>query len=140
MPEPPPVKRHLNPDGLLRSPAFSQAVVIEPGARLVVVGGQNGVRADGTLAGDGLAEQVRQIMANIEIALAAAAADLSDVVSWDVRVVHGQDVNEGFAAFRESWGARPGPLPALTFAFVSAAAVPGALAEMSVLAAVPADG
>ena len=25
MPEPAPVKRHLNPDGLMRSPAFSQA-------------------------------------------------------------------------------------------------------------------
>ena len=139
MPEPAPVKRHLNPDGLMRSPAFSQAVVIEPGARLVVVGGQNGVRADGTLAGGGLAAQVRQIMANIETALAAAGADLSDVVSWDVRVVHGQDVNEGFAAFREAWGDRPGPLPAITFAFVAAGSIPGALAEIAVLAAVPAD-
>jgi enamine deaminase RidA (YjgF/YER057c/UK114 family) len=123
----------------MRSPAFSQAVVIEPGARLVVVGGQNGVRADGTLAADGLAEQVRQIMANIETALAAARADLSDVVSWDVRLVQGQDVNEGFAAFRQAWGSRPGPLPAITFAFVAGAAVPGALAEVSVLAAVPVD-
>jgi enamine deaminase RidA (YjgF/YER057c/UK114 family) len=134
-----PVKRHLNPDGLVRSPAFSQVVVIEPGARLIVVGGQNGVCADGALAGEGLSDQVRQIIANIATALAAADADLSDVVSWDVRVVQGQDVDEGFAAFREAWGARPGPLPAITFAFVAAAAVPGALAEIAVLAAVPAD-
>lgn len=138
MPEATGVKRHLNPEGLLQSPAFSQAVVVEPGARLVFIAGQNGVRADGALADAGLAGQVHQIMRNIREALAAAGADLADVVTWDVRVVHGQDVHEGFAAFQQEWGDRTDPPPAITMSFVAGLAVPGALAEIAAIAAVPA--
>lgn len=116
MPEPAGATRHINPDGLMASPAFSQMVVVEPGARLLFVGGQNGVHADGTLAAADLAGQVRQIMRNLRTALAAAGADLADVVTWDVRVVQGQDGHAGFAAFQEAWGERtdrrpPSPSP-----------------------------
>jgi enamine deaminase RidA (YjgF/YER057c/UK114 family) len=39
--------RHINPEGLLRSPAFSQAVVVEQPAKTLYIGGQNGVDVHG---------------------------------------------------------------------------------------------
>jgi 2-iminobutanoate/2-iminopropanoate deaminase len=33
---------HINPDGLYKSPAFSQAVVAE-GGKTIYIGGQNGI-------------------------------------------------------------------------------------------------
>ena len=39
----------LQPDGLVRSPAFSHAVVIPAGATTVYIGGQNGVDASGAV-------------------------------------------------------------------------------------------
>jgi hypothetical protein len=39
--------RHINPEGLHRSPAFSQAVVVEQPTKTIYIGGQNGVDADG---------------------------------------------------------------------------------------------
>ncbi|MEU8272220.1 hypothetical protein AB0B89_34345 [Sphaerisporangium sp. NPDC049002] len=37
--------RHINPEGLHRSPAFSQAVVVEQPTKTIYIGGQNGVDA-----------------------------------------------------------------------------------------------
>ena len=39
--------RHINPEGLHRNPAFSQAVVVEQPAKTIYVGGQNGVDSSG---------------------------------------------------------------------------------------------
>ena len=35
--------QHINPDGMLKSPAFSQGVIVPAGARTLLIGGQNGV-------------------------------------------------------------------------------------------------
>jgi enamine deaminase RidA (YjgF/YER057c/UK114 family) len=43
--------RHINPEGLHRSPAFSQAVVVELPKKTIYIGGQNGVDADGKVVG-----------------------------------------------------------------------------------------
>ena len=53
--------RHVNPEGLHRSPAFSQAVVVEQPTKTIYVGGQNGVDAEGQLVGTTLAEQSLQV-------------------------------------------------------------------------------
>ena len=50
---------HISPDGLYKSPAFSQAVVAE-GGKTIYIGGQNGILSDGTMAGDNLASQTEQ--------------------------------------------------------------------------------
>jgi hypothetical protein len=41
--------RHINPRGMHRNPAFSQAVVVEQPAKTIYVGGQNGAGADGDI-------------------------------------------------------------------------------------------
>jgi hypothetical protein len=43
--------RPINPEGLHRSPAFSQAVVVEQPKKTIDIGGQKGVDADGKVVG-----------------------------------------------------------------------------------------
>ncbi len=128
---------HVNPDGLHRNPAFSWAVRVPAGYDTIHVGGQNGVGPDGAVVGPGLGEQTRQALANLRTCLEAAGASLTDVVRWTILCVEGGSLQEGFAAFGETWP-RDAPPPALTFAFVAGLGVPGALVEIEAVAAVPA--
>ena len=47
--------RHLNPDGLHKKPAYSQAVVVAGKAKTVYVGGQNAVDTSGQVEDTGAA-------------------------------------------------------------------------------------
>jgi enamine deaminase RidA (YjgF/YER057c/UK114 family) len=127
----------INPPGLPANPAFSQAVRIPAGADLVFVGGQNGMDATGSPAGPGLAEQTAAALDNLTACLQAADAQLGHVVAWSVLLTEGTSPREGFAAFAKAWPATTPP-PAVTVAVVSALAVPGALVEISAVAAVAA--
>jgi enamine deaminase RidA (YjgF/YER057c/UK114 family) len=128
---------HINPDGLLSSPAFSQVVTVSGPVRTVYVGGQNAVTAAGEMVGVGdIAAQSEQVIANVEVALAAAGADLSHVIKWTVFLVDGHDLGAGFAAFQRAWGDRPDP-PLVTVAKVAGLALPEALVEIEATAVVP---
>ena len=131
--------RHVNPDSLHRSPAFSHAVRVPAGYDTVYVGGQNGTRPDGEVVGPGLGEQTRQAFENLRACLEAAGADLTDIVKWTILCVDGVDMQEGFAAAGEVWPREVAP-PSITVAIVSGLAVPGALVEIEAVAAVPAAG
>jgi len=75
----------LSPDGLVRSPAFSHVAVVSGAVRTIYIGGQDSVRADREIVGEGdLAAQTTQILTNIETALAAAGAGLEHIVKWNV--------------------------------------------------------
>jgi enamine deaminase RidA (YjgF/YER057c/UK114 family) len=125
----------LSPDGLVASPAFSHVAVVPPGATTVYVGGQNAVDHSGTLVGgDDPAEQTRRTMANLVTALEAAGASLADVVSVTVLLVDGVDVAAAYGAASESLAGLETP-PLVTAALVSALGVPGALVEVSAIAA-----
>lgn len=125
----------LRPDGLVHSPAFSHVAVIPPGATQILVGGQNGVDAAGQLVGDDVAAQVEQTMTNLRTALAAAAASMSDVVAMTVTLVDGVDLQAAYAAAAGQLPAGD-DAPLVTAAIVSALGVPGALVEVSAVAAV----
>lgn len=127
--------QYLNPPGLLHSPALSQAVVVEQPARAVYVGGQNGVDASGTVVGD-LAKQTARAVDNARIALAAADGHLSDVISWTVAVVAGEDLRAGYGAMQPALAGRNAP-PIVTVVLVAGLAVPGALVEISAIAVLP---
>lgn len=103
------VTTHINPDGMHVSPALTQAVRVAAGADMVYVGGQNGVDASGRVVAADLAGQARQAFVNVQTCLAAAGADLADVVKWTILVCAGEPVAEGFQAFLEVWGQRPHP-------------------------------
>jgi enamine deaminase RidA (YjgF/YER057c/UK114 family) len=128
----------LAPDGLVKSPAFSHVAVVSGPVRTIYIGGQDAVGADGDVVGKGdLAAQTTKILENIQTALAAAGAGLEHIIKWNVLVVEGQSIQEGFAAFQRFWGDRSTPPPLITSAFVKALAHPDWLVEMDAIAVVP---
>lgn len=127
---------HLNPEGMHRNPAFSQAVVVSGSYRTIYVGGQNAVDAAGNIVGDDIETQTRQVFANLKLALAAAGAGIEHVVKWTIYIVAGQPLAPGFAVFQQEWGTRPNP-PAITGLFVAALANPAFLVEIDAVAVVP---
>jgi enamine deaminase RidA (YjgF/YER057c/UK114 family) len=128
---------YLSPEGLPQNPAFSNVVVVSGPVRTVYIGGQDAVDATGQIVGVGdIAAQTSQVLANILTALEAAGAGPEHVVKWNVLVVQGQSLQEGFGAFQRVWGQRANP-PVITFAFVSALANPEFLVEMDAIAVVP---
>ena len=126
--------RHINPEGLHRSPAFSQAVVVEQPARTIYIGGQNGVGPDGKIVGPTLGEQALQAFRNIETILKSEGATLADVVHWRIATPEGHGFDEGVAAFQQVWNPADPP-PAITVHVVAGLA-PGYLVEIDAVAAV----
>ena len=125
---------HLNPPSMHRNPAFSQGVVIEPGSRLIVVGGQNGVDASGQVVSADLREQTAQALRNVLAVLAEVGASQEDVAKLTIHLVDGSDVQAGFEASREVWGDHP---TAVTVLQVARLGRPDVLVEIEALAAVP---
>jgi enamine deaminase RidA (YjgF/YER057c/UK114 family) len=125
----------INPESLHSSPAFSWVVRVPAGADTIYVGGQNGVGPDGTVVGPGMAEQTRQALANLRTCLAAAGAEVTDIVKWTILYVQGAYVSAGLAAFGEFWPGDAAP-PAITVAKVVDVGPPGALVEIEAVAAV----
>src|SRR3954462_12911428 len=95
--------RHINPEGLHRSPAFSQAVVVEQPAKTIYISGQNGVGADGKVVGPTVGEQSRQAFRNLAAILESEGASLANIVHWRIAVVDGHTFEQGVAAFQEVW-------------------------------------
>lgn len=132
-----PIQR-IRPKGLISSPAFSHVAIVPPGATTIYVGGQNAVDVDGSLVGAGdVAAQSARALENARTALAAAGATgatLGDVVHWTVLFVDGVDVAVGYGAIASELASDE---PALvTAARVAGLGVPGALVEISAVAAV----
>jgi enamine deaminase RidA (YjgF/YER057c/UK114 family) len=93
--------QHLNPDGLHKNLAHSQAIVVSGLTKTVYVGGQNAVDASGTIVGRGdIKVQVEQIFKNLQVALDGSGARLKHVVKWNVYVVQGQPIEPGFEVFQ----------------------------------------
>ncbi|MFK3834241.1 RidA family protein [Microbacterium sp. NPDC087868] len=125
----------IRPAGLVMSPAFSHVAVVPPGATTIHVGGQNGVDESGKIVSDDAAEQSIRAVENAAIALAAVEATLDDVISWTVLIHQDADLRAAYGAVASRL-ARDGEPPLVTAAIVSALGVPGALIEISAVAAV----
>lgn len=124
----------LRPEGLVQSPAFSHVAVVPPNTTTVYVGGQNAVNAEGALVGENdIAAQTLQVMKNLHVALAAGGASVHDLVSMTILVVPGVDVT---AAYPVAAAELAGAAPLVTVAEVAGLAVPGALVEVTAIAAV----
>jgi enamine deaminase RidA (YjgF/YER057c/UK114 family) len=126
-------KSLLRPEGLVQSPAFTHVAVVPPGATTVYIGGQNAVTGDGTLVGDGdVAAQTQQVMTNLQVALAAVGASFDDLVMLTILLVEGVDLG---AAYPVAAAALAGAAPPVVAARVAGLGVPGALLEVSAVAA-----
>jgi len=128
---------HINPDTLNQNPAFSNVIVVTGSVKTIYVGGQDAVDASGNIIGKGdFAAQTEQVLKNIQAALAAGGAQLEHIIKWNVYIVQGQSLQEGFAVFQRVWGKRPNP-PAISAMFVSGLAHPDFLLEIDAIAVVP---
>lgn len=130
------ISTYINPEGLHRSPAFTQVIRVSGSADTIYVGGQNGVDMTGRLVGTDVASQTRQALLNLQTCLQAAGAGLADIVKWTVLLHQDADADEGYAAFGAFWGMRENP-PVITFVRVAGLGVPGALVEIDAIAALP---
>ena len=127
----------LNPEGLYKNPAYSQAVVTKGNVKTVYVGGQNAVDVSGNVVGSGdIGIQAEQIFKNLETALAAGGARLDDVIKWNIYVIAGQPIQPALEVFQRVWGDRSDP-PLITGVFVSGLAQPDYLMELEAVAVVP---
>jgi enamine deaminase RidA (YjgF/YER057c/UK114 family) len=108
---------------------------VEQPAKWVFVGGQNGVTADGKIAGKDIASQTEQAYKNVITALAAAGATLHHVFKMNVYIVQGHSLQEAFAAVQkvEPQGVEPSTISVL---IVSGLANPECLIEIEAVAAV----
>ena len=125
----------LQPAGLVVSPAFSHVAVVPAGATTIYVGGQNGVDETGAVVSDSIAEQSIRAIDNAGVALAAAGASLSDVVQWTVLIDVNADLRAAYGAVASRLARAEAP-PLVTAALVAGLGVPGALIEVSAIAAV----
>jgi enamine deaminase RidA (YjgF/YER057c/UK114 family) len=124
----------LRPEGLVHSPAFSHVAVVPAGASTIYVGGQNAVDAEGKMVGgDDVAEQTRQVMANLVVALAAAGATVHDLISVTILIVDGADLGQAYPVAAQ---ALAGAVPTVSAMRVAGLTVAGALLEVSAIAAV----
>ena len=128
----------LQPAGLVKSPAFSHAVVVPAGATTIYVGGQNGVDDTGAVVSADAAEQSVRAVENVRTALEAVGASLADVVQWTVLIHEDADLRAAYGAIAPLL-AGPGAPPLVTAALVAGLGVPGALIEVSVIAATVSD-
>lgn len=132
---------HINPEGLFRSEAFSQAITVSGRAKTIYIGGQNAINSKGELIGDGDLElQTKQALHNIKTILAAENASFADLVKLNIYLVNGSDPLIGYKAFQEMAGSLDNP-PLVTVLFVSEfASRPSCLLEIDGIAVIEDKG
>lgn len=128
---------YINPPGI-PAHGYTNVVVVQGAAKTVYIGGQNAVNAKGEVVGVGdLAEQTRQTLHNIQLALEAGGAKREQIVKWNIYVVQGHDFLEGYKVFQAWWDNRPNP-PTISLLMVAGLARPEYLLEIEAIAVVPA--
>lgn len=129
--------KHINPDSLMKNPAFSQAVVIEGNGKTIYIGGQNAINANHEIIGKGdIQSQTRQVMENIRIALKECEATFDNIVKLNIHIVQGQNVLLAFQASQSYLESAINP-PAITVLIVSGLANPDFLIEIDAIAFIP---
>ena len=126
---------HINPEGMLKSAAFSQGIVLAADARLLLIGGQNGVDATGQVVAKDLAGQTAKAVDNLIKVLEAGGGKLEDLVRLGISVKGDADIRPAFGAWMERWGQRQNP-PTITVLRVAGLGMsPDVLVEIEALAA-----
>ena len=124
----------INPDTLMKSPAFSQIAVTRGDGSTIYIGGQNAVNKDLEVVGKGdLAAQTAYVLANIEAALEACNATIDDLFKLNIYIVEGQDVQQGFAGAQPFLSRLSNP-PVITGVIVAGLANPDYLVEIEAVA------
>jgi len=129
--------QRINPDGLYKSPDFTQVVVASGAVTTIRIAGQVAIDASGRLVGKGdLAAQTEKVFDNIEIGLRAAGASLDHVVHWTVYVAAGQSLGPVVEVYRKILSRMAHP-PIVNLLHVAALASPDYLVEIETVALLP---
>ena len=128
---------HLNPDGMYRSPVFSQGIILPANARILLIGGQNSVNAQGEVVARGdVVKQTEQALVNLQKVLEAAGAGLEDLVKVTIIMQQDIDLNAAFGAWMAVWGQRTNP-PTVSAFRVPSLSNPDFLIEIEAQAVLP---
>ena len=131
------VVEHINPDGMIRNPAFTQVVTVTGPVKTVYIGAQNAVDGDRNIVGKGdIGAQTDQILKNIELCLEAAGPRREHLISWNIYITAGQDLGPAAEAGMRWWGGRPNP-PLNNVMFVSGFTPDDFLISIDAIAVVP---
>jgi len=130
-------KEHINPDGLISNPAFSQIVTTEGNGKTIYIGGQNAVNQNRAIIGKGdILLQTEQVMKNLEIALNACGASFEHLVKLNINIVQGQNAYGAFQVSQKFLSNASNP-PVITVAFVAGLINPDFLLEIEAIAFLP---
>jgi len=124
----------INPDGLLKSSAFSQIAITKGSGNTIYIGGQNAVTKDLQIVGKGdITAQTEYVLKNIETALNSCHATLDDLFKLTIYIVQGQDIKKGFEG-AQNFLKKLGNPPVITGVVVAGLANPEYLVEIEAVA------
>ncbi len=127
---------HVNPDGMLKSPVFSQGIIVPAGARTLIIGGQDGVDEKGQVVSKDLGGQTAKAVDNMIKVLEAAGGTIENLVRVGIYLKGDIDIQPGFEAWMQRWGQRPNP-PTVVALRVAGLGVPDVLVEIEATAVLP---
>ena len=129
--------KYINPEGLPKNPAFSQAIITQGSGKTVYIGGQDALDVKGEIVGkNDLKAQTVQVMENMQTALKACGATFNDVVKMNIYLLHGQSAHEGYEASKKYLEIAENP-PVITGTMVAGFAHPDFLVEIDAIAFIP---
>jgi len=110
--------------------------VIAPAGDLVVVAGQTGVRADGSVAGDDVGSQTRQALDNVKSVLQAAGCAMTDIVRLQTFLVSRDDIPAFMDTRKQVYPTHfpAGAYPPNTLLIVSGLVLPSLRVEIEAIA------
>lgn len=124
----------INPEGLLKNPAFSQIAITKGSGSTIYIGGQNAITKDLQIIGKGdITMQTEYVLKNIETALTSCGATLDDLFKLTIYIVQGQDVRKGFAGAQSFLKKLKNP-PVISGIIVAGLANPDYLVEIEAVA------
>lgn len=130
---------YINPEGMHRSPVFSQGIAVPAGMRTLIIGGQNGVDEAGNVVSNELAGQTARAIENLITVLEAAGGTLDDLVRVGLYLKGDGDITPGFEEWMKHAGKLENP-PAVTMVRVLGLASPDFLIEIEATAVLKQPG
>jgi enamine deaminase RidA (YjgF/YER057c/UK114 family) len=128
---------HINPEGLIKNPAFSQIITTEGNGKTIYIGGQNAVNENHEIIGKGdIVLQTEQVMKNLEIALKSCNANFENLVKLNIHIVQGQNAFGAFQVSQKFIRQSTNP-PIITVYFVAGLINPDFLLEIDAIAFQP---
>lgn len=101
---------HINPDGMLKSPVFTQGIVYPAGSRVLVIGGQDGVDESGKVVASDLAGQTAKAVDNLIKIVETAGGSIENLVRIGLYIKGADtDLRPGLEEWMKRWGDRPNP-------------------------------